>query len=46
MHAYNSLYLHCGPSTKVHSKLKSIDSSSGCVIASWLTHLYAKDSSY
>ena len=25
MHAYKSLYLHCGPSTKVPSKLKSID---------------------
>ena len=25
IHAYKSLYLHCGPSTKVPSKLKSID---------------------
>ena len=25
IHAYKSWYLHCGPSTKVPSKLKSID---------------------
>ena len=25
IHAYKNLYLHCGPSTKVPSKLKSID---------------------
>ena len=25
IHAYKSLYLHCGSSTKVPSKLKSID---------------------
>ena len=25
MHAYKSLHLYCGPSTKVPSKLKSID---------------------
>ena len=25
MHAYKSLYLHCGPSTKVPSQLKYID---------------------
>ena len=25
IHAYKSLYLHCSPSTKVSSKLKSID---------------------
>ena len=25
MHAYKSLYLRCGPSTKVPPKLKSID---------------------
>ena len=25
IHAYKSFYLHCGPSTKVPSKLRSID---------------------
>ena len=25
IHVYKSLYLHCGPSTKVPSKLKSTD---------------------
>ena len=25
IHVYKSLYLHCGPATKVPSKLKSID---------------------
>ena len=29
IHAYKSLYLHCGPSTKVTSKLKSIDENEG-----------------
>ena len=25
IHAYKNLYLHCGPSTKVTAKLKSVD---------------------
>ena len=30
IHAYISLYLHCSPSTKVSSKLKSIDENEYC----------------
>ena len=30
IHAYKSLYLHCGLSTKVPSKLKSIDENEVC----------------